>query len=232
MEGLRSIEQIIENGAVEVQTLFFDQSQVVWEQPYWQKQCGRFQTSTIGENNFAGVTDTDNPQGVIALCALPDEADIDFLAEQEGLILAFDAVQDPGNMGTMIRTAAWFGVSGLLAGKGTVDLFHPKVVRSSAGAVGAMPHRFVDLNEVLPKLEAEGRETILLESSPRSVNIRDADVGGRPVVTVGNEAHGINPKLHQPGRKSVHINAKGDDTPAVESLNAAISLSIALYEFS
>src|SRR5699024_6161698 len=130
-----------------------------------------------------------------------------------------------------IRTAAWFGISGLLAGKGSVDIFNPKVARSTAGATGAIPHHFAALPEVLPLFEQAGWNIVLLEAAEESINIKEAANIKKTIIIVGNEANGINPALRKPERKSFHIASK-TDRKQIESLNAAVAASIALYELS
>lgn len=230
IEGLRAVRQIIDNKTIEIKELFFDESQEVWVQDYWAEITERLNASVIDKANFEEVSDTDNPQGVLALCVMPQEIETNTLASKKGIILATDGVQDPGNMGTIIRTAAWFGVSGLLVGKGSVDIFHPKVTRSTAGATGTIPHQFVTLQKMLPVFEQAGWRTFLLEATGDSKNIKDMFQTEKTIIVVGNEANGINPELRKPRRKSLHIESKADKKQ-VESLNAAIALSIALYQY-
>lgn len=165
IEGVRSVQQVLENGTVEVRELFFDESQNVWKQSYWENKSNKIQSSAINKTNFKEVSDTLNPQGIIAMCSMPAEIETNKLTKQGGIIIAADAIQDPGNMGTIIRTAAWFGVKGLLAGKGTVDLFHPKVARSSAGSIGMLPFKNVQLKTILPQFEKNGWQVVLLDAS-------------------------------------------------------------------
>lgn len=152
-EGERAVRQIIKNGLVAIDELFFDESQQFWQQEPWKSLASAIHSSIILKRDFDSVSDTENPQGVIALCKMPEEAQPEILASQSGVMIAADAVQDPGNLGTMIRTASWFSVNGILSGKGTVDLFHPKVVRSTAGATGVIPYINGNLSELLTFLK-------------------------------------------------------------------------------
>lgn len=231
VEGERSVQQIIQNKIVEINELFFDESLQLWQQDYWGEAVDQFSTSLINHEQFAEVCDTENPQGVIALCNMPQEIETELLASKKGIILATDGIQDPGNMGTMIRTAAWFGVAGLLIGKGSVDVFHPKVVRSTAGATGTIPHQFVSLPQALPLFEQAGWEAVLLDGGNNSENIKDMPLAHKTIIVVGNEANGINKELIIPGRRLTKIQS-GDSELKVESLNAAVAASIALYKLS
>ena len=228
IEGSRAVEQIITNGIVEVSELYFDESQSYWEQQPWGEIIADYSCSKMSESHFTEVSDTDNPQGILALCKMPDEATVEELAEPSGILLATDRIQDPGNLGTMIRTAAWFGVNGLLSGKGTVDLFHPKVVRSTAGATGTLKYRNGELDSLLPELESKGWRVLILEGSEDSQNIKDLEFADKTILLVGNEANGVAPNLFADQRKRIRIPSVADQQQ-VESLNAAIASGIALF---
>jgi len=143
-------------------------------------------------------------------------------------VIAVDAVQDPGNLGTMIRTASWFNVAGLLIGHGTVDPFHPKVVRSTAGATGAISYVKTNLQENLSNFEASGWNIAALDGGAGSESLKNSRPSQKDILIIGNEGNGVDPKLME-GRKRISIHGNADN---VESLNAAVALSIALYQFS
>jgi TrmH family RNA methyltransferase len=231
IEGARAVQQVLVNKAISVEKLFFDLQQQYWTQEEWKSRTGEVESFTLSEELFAEVSDTDTPQGVLAMCRMPSEISISELATREGIIVAFDAVQDPGNLGTIIRTASWFGAEALLSGKGTVDLFHPKVVRGTAGATGGIPHINGSLVEMLPDFEASDWSVYFLDTGPEAVSISQMSPTAKAIIVVGNEAHGVNTKLMSEERKKVRIPSP-ESKPAVESLNAAIATSIALYDFS
>lgn len=228
VEGARGVQQILENGSLEVQEFFFDEGQEYWLQQEWSPHIQKKDASIIDGETFAEVSDTDNPQGIMALCKMPQETESEELAEASGVILAADAIQDPGNLGTIIRTASWFGVTALLSGKGTVDLFHPKVVRSTAGATGTVPYVNGDLAEILPVFEKAGWQVVLLDAGAGSKQLHEIGRHNKMIIVVGNEAHGINKSLITDTRSLARIPSTGKDKN-VESLNAAIATSIALY---
>lgn len=228
IEGARAVEQLMTNGAVNIQEVYFDRSALYWQQQPWSEITNDYSCALIDEKHFAEVSDTDNPQGVMAVCAMPDEKSIEELLQQQGIVIATDRIQDPGNLGTIIRTAAWFGVRSLLSGKGTVDLFHPKVVRSTAGATGMLGHRNVRLADVLPEFEENGWEVLVLDGGKTAQNIREVKPPDRAILIIGNEANGVNENLMNETRKRVRIPSKGTQK-GVESLNAGIASGIALY---
>lgn len=224
-EGVRCVEQILENGRVEVMELLIqkgwkpDQLSIESELPVYE----------LEPSDFQSVSDTETPQGVVAVCKILMESKLEDLAQKNGIILATDAIQDPGNLGTIIRTACWFDVAGILFGTGTVDPFHPKVVRSTAGATGVLPYLSGNLSELLTAFEADNWLTFLLDAGPDSENLFDIKPKDKSILVVGNEGNGISDELMGSGRNRIKIQGNSD---LVESLNASVACSVALYEFS
>lgn len=224
VEGERAVEQVVENGLVEVETVFVLEGKAVSDQL---SAISAF----VEEDVFSEVADTENPQGILAVCKMPKEITPEELAEESGIIVATDAIQDPGNLGTILRTAAWFGAKALIAGKGSVDVYHPKVVRSTAGATGSIPVITGELEEIFEELEKSGWEILLLDGGDESVNLGSVQPTPKTVLVVGNEGNGISEKLLNSRRKKIRIeSAPGQEK--VESLNAAVALSIALWALS
>lgn len=230
-EGGRAIQQILANNSISVQALFFDDSQQLWMDEQWTKKAQQADTFVLDEALFAEVSDTDNPQGVLAICEMPKETTIAALQSPKGIILALDALQDPGNLGTIIRTASWFGVKGLLSGKGTVDLFNPKVVRATAGASGSVPHLNGDLSVLLKELEQEGWPVFMLDAGAGAESLSTVSSIDKAIIVVGNEAHGIQSDIQADNRQRLHISSP-QKNPKIESLNAAIATSIALHQMT
>lgn len=224
VEGERAVEQVVENGLVEVEKVFVAEGRTVSDQL-------SAIIAFLEEDVFGEVADTESPQGILAVCKMPEEVQPAKLAEQSGIVIATDAIQDPGNMGTILRTAAWFGAKALVAGKGSVDAYHPKVVRSTAGATGSIPVVSGELEEIFEIMERSGWEIMLLDGGESSTDLRSVQPTGRTVLVVGNEGNGISERLLRSGRKKLKIeSAPGQEK--VESLNAAVALSIALFQLS
>jgi RNA methyltransferase, TrmH family len=224
-EGIRCVNQIIENRVVEIESILTVEGSneidelIIHKAPIF----------SLTKSDFDSISDTETPQGITAVCRIPEETTINKISATSGLVVAFDAIQDPGNLGTMIRTASWFGVSGLLIGKGTVDPFHPKVVRSTAGATGTIPFVKGDLDKSFTILEKFGYLTFLLDGSDQSIELTTLKPPEKSILVVGNEANGLHPKLFINNRTPVKI---GGNPDRVESLNAAVALSIGLYHFT
>ncbi|MEX0770692.1 MAG: RNA methyltransferase [Balneolaceae bacterium] len=223
-EGERCVSQILGNRALVVKELVVDENFEITER-ISSSGLGIYSVSTA---ELDEITDTENPQGILAVCRIPEERELVDLARKSGILIATDEIQDPGNLGTILRTAVWFGAAGLLAGKGSVDPWHPKVVRSTAGATGVLPIIKGDLRNMLKSLSDEGWEILLLDKGRESENLREVKKFEKAVITVGNEAKGICEDLLGEGWKTVKI---GGEMDGVESLNAAIATGIALYHF-
>lgn len=182
---------------------------------------------------FSRLSATENSQGVIAILRQPRFPGLDRQLAAPGgrFVVALDGVQDPGNAGTILRTAAWFGADALLCGPGTVDLYNPKTVRSSAGSLFSQPHyRTDDLALELHRLRAEGFE--LLSSSLEGEELSlSADLPRRKVLVIGNEANGVTPEVQSLSDHLLRIPHKGP-APRVESLNAATSAAILIHYLS
>lgn len=223
-EGVRCVEQIIKNGTVSVREIIVETSQ---ELPLEIPQ--RLPVYTLNADDFSSISDTNTPQGIIAVCEIPEEPSLSDISQEAGIIAAFDAIQDPGNLGTMIRTASWFGVSALIAGTGTVDPWHPKVVRSTAGATGTIPLLCGNLQTILSELESTGWETLLLDLNPKATTLQDTNTPDKTIFVVGNEANGISSALKTNSRQPIFISG---NSITVESLNAAVAFGISLCQLN
>ena len=228
-EGERVISQLLENSTDCIKELFidptFDRERFFQEQQKVNPEMIR----VLPKDLLNELSDTNTPQGIIAICNIPEQLDLKKLQEEtEGLILALDRIQDPGNMGTIIRTASWFGLDGLFIGKGCVDIFHPKVVRSTAGATGMIPYKYGELNTYLKEFEQNGWVIVLLALSDNAEKLPEFHPSPKTIVTIGNEANGIAKELFETHRKIVSI--PGIKNKNVESLNAAVASGIALYD--
>lgn len=222
IEGERAVRQVLSNDVLQVESILLEEGSTV-SLPETEPVVG------VDKETFRSISCAETPQGVLAVASIPPEATLERLCESTGLLLALDAVQDPGNLGTLLRTALWFGVRGVLIGKGTVDLWNPKVVRSTAGATGALPWVSGDLDELINKLESLDWETALLDIGESSTPLPSFPASQRQILVVGNEGNGIRDDLKHANRSLVRIDGRPD---RVESLNVAIAAGIALYSLS
>ena len=145
---------------------------------------------------------------------------------QKPLLLLLEDIQDPGNLGTMLRTAEAAGVTGIIMSRGTVDVFNPKVVRSTMSAIFRQPFIYVeDLTGTVRMLQ-ERSIRVYAACLEESTAYHRADYTGACAVAVGNEANGLSEELIRQADQRIRIPMAG----SIESLNAAISAGILLYE--
>ena len=169
------------------------------------------------------------PQGIIAVFRKP-------IAHTQyplsNLILALDGVQDPGNLGTIIRTCDWFGIHDILCSRDTADCFNPKVVQATMGALARVRLHYVDLPATLAQLHQQGLPlygTLLEGRNMYEANaIADRHLG---VIIMGNEGNGISPQVRQLITHPLFIPSYPADMPTSESLNVGIATAIVLSEF-
>lgn len=220
IEGLRAVEQVLTGGKVKIEAI------ITTENTNFDSGRGNINRFVVSDEDFKSMSGTQNSQGILAVCQIIDEADIDAMVNGAGVIIAMDRIQDPGNLGTIIRSATWFQCSGLLLGDGTVDYYNPKVVRSTAGAVGVLPFKNTSLSKTLPILQAHGWQIVLLDTSDEAIPLNTLAKADKIVIVVGNEGAGISKELLQSGFTNVFISG---DNNHVESLNASVASSIALF---
>lgn len=180
----------------------------------------------VGEATLAAAAATETPQGVLAVIALPEVPLARLLAQDRPFLLAVDGVQDPGNLGTMLRTAAAAGVTGALLSRGTVEVGNPKALRAAMGATFLLPVVVeVDLPAVLSELA--GRGVAVIAGDPaEGVSLFEAPVASPVVAVVGGEANGLSEAVDEVITQRVRIPM----APGVESLNAAVAAGLLLYE--
>ena len=182
---------------------------------------------TVEVNNAVAneIAETEHSQGVFAHCKQPQTEEE--LQDTWKKLLLIDSVQDPGNIGTMIRTADAAGMDAVILGKGTADHFNPKTVRSAQGSHFNIPVIRGDLNELVPKLKV-ANIPVFGTGLTNAVNYMDADIDGEFAVILGNEGSGVSPELLTQTDKNVMIPLYGK----AESLNVAVATGILLYAYS
>ena len=178
----------------------------------------------LPDRAFARLSDLDTPSGILGIFALPERAAADVLG-LPGLLLVLAGVSDPGNAGTLVRSAEAFGVAGVLFGRGGVDPYAPKVVRAAMGSLFRVPVASIDAAELLAAAQASGRQIVVADTEGEDLGT--AALPGDAVVVIGNERRGVRDWLPQWDR-AVRIPQRG----LTESLNAAVAGSIVLYEIA
>ena len=180
----------------------------------------------VDEAALARVTDTDTPQGVLAVARVADTELRDIAPAAHALILVLDAVQDPGNVGTLIRTADAFDVAAVIALPGTADFWAPKVIRATAGAAFRRPLVNAADADAWDWLARHDVATCGADMSGRPVDA--INLGGSVALLVGNEGSGLRAGTREHVSQLVSVPMRGH----TESLNVSVAAGILLYEFS
>lgn len=179
----------------------------------------------VSEAVMKKIADTETPQGIIAVCRMQEQPLEQLLASGK-LLLVLDRVGDPGNIGTMLRTADAAGVGGIILLKGTADIYAPKTVRSSMGSLFHVPVLSgVAEQEFIDNAKKAGYQ-LLVTALDGADNLYQADLKGRLAFVMGNEAGGVSASLLQQADKRVFIPMRGK----AESLNVAMAAGIVMFE--
>ncbi|MBQ9030668.1 MAG: RNA methyltransferase [Parasporobacterium sp.] len=176
---------------------------------------------------FRELSDTVTPQGILAVIRRPDwklRAD-EYLQEENpsGRVLLLDGIRDPGNLGTMVRTAEAAGVRIIFMSPDCVDLYNPKVIRSTMGSIFRVPAVVSDLESVIGRMKKQGT-CVYGTSLSAERSFRDADLSDAGIV-IGSEASGVSEKVLSAASELIRIPMEGK----VESLNAAVSAAILMF---
>ena len=181
-------------------------------------------TVIISNKIFNDISDVKTPQGILAVIKKNQNNQIE---TNQDYILALDSLQDPGNMGTIIRTADSANINQIIINKTTVDPYSPKVIRSTMGAIYRTNIIEVeDLKTTLKEMKSKGFEIITTDLKATQ-SIYDINYNNKTVVVIGNEANGVSQEILQTADKKVIIPMLGK----TESLNASIAASIMIYEY-
>ena len=179
---------------------------------------------TISNKIFNDISDVKTPQGILAVIKKNQNNQIETNSDY---ILALDSLQDPGNMGTIIRTADSANINQIIINKTTVDPYSPKVIRSTMGAIYRTNIIEVeDLKATLKEMKLKGFQIITTDLKATQ-SIYDINYNNKTVVVIGNEANGVSQEILQTADKQVIIPMLGK----TESLNASIAASIMIYEY-
>ncbi|MDD3192346.1 MAG: RNA methyltransferase [Oscillospiraceae bacterium] len=192
----------------------------------WDALC---QTSSsaylISDKLETKISEVQSPQGIYCVCDMPDP-DGCFLAAGKK-ILALDQLQDPGNLGTIIRTADAFGADGLILGEGCADRYSPKVLRSAMGSVFRLPAWTVpDLAAALEKMKRAGFACFGAALDGTALRLGEVSFPERAVTVIGNEGNGISQAVLATCGRTLYIPMRGE----AESLNAGVAASLILWE--
>lgn len=174
---------------------------------------------------FSKLSDTVTPQGILGIVGMKD-TDPYSLDLKDGNIIVLDRLQDPGNIGTILRTADAAGFSLAVFLKGTADPYSPKAVRSAAGSVLRMPVAFFETNEELSAFLKSRNKKLAVSYMTAEKAYYEEDLSRDCAIVVGNEGNGVSPELIEMADLKIRIPMAGD----TESLNASMAAGILMYE--
>jgi TrmH family RNA methyltransferase len=224
IESVRLVEEAIRSG-LKLRAVFFRQSSLAVADRLLPQIAAQVETVLLPNEIFDSAVATDTPQGVAALAKVKSFTLDDALRPYQPLVVVLSGIQDPGNLGTILRSAEAFGATGVLLGEGTVGQFNSKAVRASAGSVFRIPVIAVKLEEAIPRLREAGLR-LVATSSHGGTPTDQANLATPLAVFVGNEGSGLPRELVSEMDETVAVPHAGQ----VESLNAAVAASILLYE--
>jgi TrmH family RNA methyltransferase len=227
IEGVRILEEAIRSG-LRLHAVFFSESAEGHARRLLPQIGAQVETAVLPDKLFASVVPSESPQGVAALVRYRQSSLEDLLAKAAlGPFVVVTGLQDPGNLGTILRSAEAFGAAGVILGEGTVSPFNSKVVRGSAGSIFRLPVVRVKLSDLLPQLR-EKSVRLVATSSHKGTPLPKSSLGGPIAVLIGGEGAGISKEVMAKIDEVVAI----PHTAQVESLNAGVAASIVLYEIA
>lgn len=221
IEGIKIVEEAARSG-LKFKTVVFGE----WAGDRLAKvpDFGAAEVIIVPNEVLRSTVDTESPQGVAAL-VWPAEHSLKDIFAREGPVVVLVGLQDPGNLGTVIRSAEAFGAAGVILGEGTVSRFNAKVVRASAGSVFRLPCVSAKLSDAIREAKKAGLRMIG-SSSHKGVSLEMAKLDGGVAIVIGNEGAGLSKDVIVQLDEFVKI----PQSESVESLNAGVAASIILYE--
>ena len=229
IEGLRIIEEAIRSG-LRFRAVFFRESAQDRSARLLPQIGAHVETLLLPTKLFDSAVPSETPQGIAALVRLKDFSLEDIVERLHvGPIIVLAGLQDPGNLGTILRSAEAFGSAGLVLGEGTVSPFNAKVIRASAGSLFRLPVVVAKsagrIEEICAKLRAQ-KVRLIATSSHKGKPLEEANLEGATAIFIGAEGCGLSRSLLTKMDETIAI----QHAPQVESLNAGVAASIILYE--
>lgn len=226
IESVKTIEEAIRSG-LRLRAVIFSESARNRAQRLLPQLSAHVETVVVADDVLAGIVATEMPQGVAALVKIPQHTIEEIAGAGEPLVVVAAGLQDPGNMGTLVRSAEAFGAAGVLTTDGSASQFNPKVIRASAGSMFRLPVVKAEAKEIVAALRSKGVR-LMATSSHKGTPIDEADLTGGVALFIGNEGAGLPKALVHEMDETLVVPHAVD----VESLNAGVAASIVLYEAS
>ena len=219
-EGKRLVKEAM-NCCNTVDLLFSTQTFYNKNKNDWQGflEAGSTKIEIITDSQFKRISSTSTPSGIGALCNIPKSPHIDFKVREW---IYLDKIRDPGNLGTILRSALWFGFENIILSSESVDPYNPKAIRSGMGShFGLNLYQNIRLNDFI-------KTHLIVSGSTSGEDISGFNLPEKYILVLGNEAHGISKNIEPLIQKSVSIKRLGEG----ESLNLSSAASILMYSFT
>ena len=224
IEGIKILKEAIQEKAVIKKIVICEEclaNNIIDEKLLY--EIAKYDCLYVSKKIFEGLTDVSKPQGILAVVDKNNKKDINY---DEDIIVASDGLQDPGNLGTILRTLDSANLSQVVVSKDTVDAYNPKVVRSTMGAIFRVNIvETENLKETLKEMKRH-KYKVMCTDLTASKNIYEIDYN-KKILVIGNEANGISKELLDMADEKIIIPMLGK----TESLNASVATSIIVYEY-
>ncbi len=219
IEGLRFVDEALKSG-VSIDSIIFTENFKEKNEEFFSNIPENIRLIQMNEALLKQLCSTENPQGVLGVVNMQNK-------ELKGgeLVILVDKVQDPGNMGTIIRTAHAAGASGIIMTKGTVDIYNDKTLRSTMGSIFYIPVVEDNSLEYVKSLKEEGYKLVVSSLQGKN-NFFEENLQGKVIIAVGNEGNGVSDEVYEISDIKVKIPMPGN----AESLNVAVATSVMIYE--
>lgn len=225
IEGVKLIEEAVKENARIKKIIVCEDTTRTYEIPtHIMYEIAKYECVYVTDKIFASITQVTNPQGIMAIIEKGDtETQIDYTQD---IIVALDDVQDPGNLGTILRTVDSIGLNQIIVSKGTADAFNSKVVRSTMGAIFRV--KIIEV-ENLPQAIKEMRRhhfKLMVTSLQTDNSIYDIQFN-KKIIVIGNESNGVSKEIQEMADEKAKIPMLGK----TESLNASVAAGVVMYEY-
>ena len=212
VEGYKSVIEFI-NSAYHIEVIYHTSA----IDPKLLKLSRKMNFNEISLNDLEKISTLKSPQDIIALVKIPEWPVLDEHILKGKFSIVLDGIQDPGNMGTIIRTADWFGIQHLICSDDTVDVYNPKVVQATMGSIAHVNVYYTGLEAFLPQIKLPVFGALL-----DGENIYQTDFGSEGLLIMGNEGNGLRPAIVKLIQQAITIPRTGN----AESLNVGIATAI------
>ena len=228
LEGLRIVTDALREDSGITQLILTEKAMERFGDELLQADLRNTRTIVISNELGNRIASTDSPQGVFAVCRIPVQRRVKDILREGGKYLVLFGLQDPGNVGMMIRTADALGIDGVIM-SGSCDLYSPKVIRSTMGSVFRMRIAAEnDADTLFSELEAAGAVTSAAVIDKDAQPVTECSFGGTQAVFIGNEGNGLPDNVAQRCTRRIIIPMHGN----INSLNAAMAAGILMWELS